>query len=128
MNYEFENELRQKVKNELEIIEPTKIAETEHEKPGSNDDQVHFLYTELQASQARNLDLEKQLNTYIELLAEKGNGSLGSEELKNLQEQNKISKLAEAIEGNSVASNLDLKQKLNEMIKEVDRCIAKLSS
>lgn len=125
----FESELKEKTKILSEYTNPSKVVETVNQYPGSNNDQVHFLYAELRASQERNAGMETQLNTYIDLLAGKPeNGGQVPSELKNLQEQNKIVKLAEAIEGNTVASNIELKQKLNEMIKEVDRCIAKLSS
>jgi chromosome segregation ATPase len=128
-NMQFENELKKKTKTLAETTIPSNMVETVNQNSGSNEDQVHFLYAELQASQGRNAELEMKLESYIGLLSEDREKKASEpEELKNLQEQNKIVKLAEAIEGNTVASNVELKQKLNEMIKEVDRCIAKLSS
>jgi chromosome segregation ATPase len=94
---------------------------------GSDDEQVRFLYAELQASQATNAELEKQIRNYIDIISNQPHGDQ-EPSLKNLEDQNKIVKLAQSIEDNTVASNMELRQKLNEMIKEVDRCIAKLSS
>ncbi len=128
-NIKFEQELKKKTMALPDANQASKTHEAVNQQPASNEGQVHFLYAELQASQAKNAALEQQLNTYIERLSGKHDNNAGeTDELKNLQEQNKISKLAQAIEGNTVASNIELKQKLNEMIKEVDRCIAKLSS
>ncbi len=128
-NMEFEKELMKKNMVHVDPPQPAKIADISNQGSGSNTDQVHFLYAELQASQMAKEALEKQIHNYIEIIASQNKREeMNPLELKNLQEQNKIVKLAEAIEGNTVASNIELKQKLNEMIKEVDRCIAKLSS
>lgn len=128
-NMEFEKELMKKNMVLVDPPQPAKIADISNQGSGSNTDQVHFLYAELQASQMAKEALEKQIHNYIEIIASQNKREeMNPLELKNLQEQNKIVKLAEAIEGNTVASNIELKQKLNEMIKEVDRCIAKLSS
>ena len=125
----FENNLIKQIANPIKQNQPVKIAEKASEQPSGSQNQVHFLYAELQESQKAYLRLENQLNQYIEILSERQNmTNLEPDSLNNLQEQNKIVKLAEAIEGNTVTSNLELKQKLNEMIKEVDRCIAKLNS
>ncbi|MCX6189323.1 MAG: hypothetical protein NTW54_06950 [Bacteroidetes bacterium] len=128
-NLEFERDLIKETHLLAENARPTKIVETSNQGSGSNDDQIHFLYAELQTSQALNSELENQIHSYIDIIAEQTKKAEAvPSELKNLAEQNKIVKLAEAIEGNTVASNIELKQKLSEMIKEVDRCIAKLSS
>ena len=128
-NLIFENNLIKQLANPIKQNQPVKIAEKASEQPSGSQNQVHFLYAELQESQKAYLRLENQLNQYIEILSERQNmTNLEPDSLNNLQEQNKIVKLAEAIEGNTVTSNLELKQKLNEMIKEVDRCIAKLNS
>lgn len=128
-NLIFENNLIKQIANPIKQNQPVKIAEKASEQPSGSQNQVHFLYAELQESQKAYLRLENQLNQYIEILSERQNmTNLEPDSLNNLQEQNKIVKLAEAIEGNTVTSNLELKQKLNEMIKEVDRCIAKLNS
>ncbi len=128
-NLEFEKELMRKTYADTEHTRPIKIAEATNQGSGENDDKSHFLYTELQASQANNSVLENQIHSYIEIIAQYSKKlEIETDKLKNIEEQNKIVKLAEAIEGNSVTSNIELRQKLNEMIKEVDRCIAKLSS
>lgn len=128
-NLEFEKELlkQNQISHPVPVIKE-EAAPVQPEAAG-NQHQMEFLYAELKASQAANSELERQIHQYIERLATQQSATKEeSTELKNLAEQNKIVKLAEAIEGNTVASNIELKQKLNEMIKEVDRCIAKLSS
>ena len=46
--------------------------------------------------------------------------------IKNLEDQNKIIKLAETINVDPSVRN-ELKLKINEMIREIDRCLAKLN-
>lgn len=128
-NLEFEKDLMKQNR----VSHPIAVVQEEvtpiHPEAAGNHHQMEFLYAELKASQVTNSELERQIHQYIERLAtQQAATKEESTELKNLAEQNKIVKLAEAIEGNTVASNIELKQKLNEMIKEVDRCIAKLSS
>lgn len=44
-----------------------------------------------------------------------------------LQEELKVLQLAKHLEGDTSGDNIEIKQKINELIKEVDRCIAWLS-
>lgn len=49
-----------------------------------------------------------------------------NEELKNFQNQEKISKIVSSLAG-STQNSPELKLKINEYIKEIDKCIAHLS-
>jgi chromosome segregation ATPase len=124
---------RQVMEESIHIMEEKEksagIAEAMQPEQGMGDERYDLLYHELQSSLAANAALEKQLGAYMQIIA--GNG-LGEgqfpEGIKNPVEQKNFIKLAEAIDENSVESNIELKGRLNEMIKEIDRCIAKLSS
>lgn len=74
------------------------------------------------------LDLLKEEN---ELLVQENNllkESLSSknEELKNFKNRDKITKIVSGVMG-SEEKSAQLKHKLNEYIKEIDKCIAQLS-
>jgi predicted nuclease with TOPRIM domain len=45
---------------------------------------------------------------------------------KQLEEKNRILRLAKSVSGNS-DNNLSLKLKINELVREIDKCIAQLS-
>ena len=45
-------------------------------------------------------------------------------EINQLQEQVKLLKLAKQLEGNSVKDTKEVKLKINEMVREIDKCIA----
>lgn len=49
------------------------------------------------------------------------------EELKNFQNQEKISKIATSVAFGGQGDNEELKRKIDEYIKEIDKCIAHLS-
>ena len=61
------------------------------------------------ASQMKKLDLEK---TNLQ------------NEINQLQEQVKLLKLAKQLEGDSVKDTKEVKLKINEMVREIDKCIA----
>ena len=45
-------------------------------------------------------------------------------EINQLQEQVKLLKLAKQLEGESVKDTKEVKLKINEMVREIDKCIA----
>ena len=45
-------------------------------------------------------------------------------EINQLQEQIKLLKLAKQLEGDSVQDTKEVKLKINEMVREIDKCIA----
>ena len=45
-------------------------------------------------------------------------------EISQLQEQVKLLKLAKQLEGDSVKDTKEVKLKINEMVREIDKCIA----
>ncbi|MEC9158915.1 MAG: hypothetical protein VX710_00750 [Bacteroidota bacterium] len=45
-------------------------------------------------------------------------------EINQLQEQVKLLKLAKQLEGDSVKDTKEVKLKINEMVREIDKCIA----
>ena len=45
-------------------------------------------------------------------------------EINQLQEQVKLLKLAKQLEGHSVKDTKEVKLKINEMVREIDKCIA----
>ena len=45
-------------------------------------------------------------------------------EINQLQEQVKLLKLAKQLEGDSVQDTKEVKLKINEMVREIDKCIA----
>ena len=51
---------------------------------------------------------------------------LTNDELKSFKNQEKITKIVDSVSEGGLKS-VDLKQKINEYIKEIDRCIAHLS-
>ena len=67
----------------------------------------------------------KKLQEECDLLQEK----LTYEKVQNkqLSEKNKVLKLAKALSGNEEKST-DVKLKINELIREIDKCIAQVSS
>jgi len=48
-------------------------------------------------------------------------------EIEELKQKYKIMKLAKSLEGGEQESNKDLKLKINEMVREIDKCIALLN-
>jgi chromosome segregation ATPase len=48
-------------------------------------------------------------------------------EIEELEQKYKIMKLAKSLDGGEVENNKDLKLKINEMVREIDKCIALLN-
>lgn len=48
-------------------------------------------------------------------------------ELQQLEEKFNTLKMARAIQGDPGGNNLDLKLKINELVREIDKCIAQLN-
>ena len=64
---------------------------------------------------------EKMANQLKKLDEEKRNLQ---NEINQLQEQVKLLKLAKQLEGDSVKDTKEVKLKINEMVREIDKCIA----
>ena len=76
----------------------------------------------LQNSLAESSKNEKKLKNQIEQLGEEKTNL--SEEIVKLQEQIKILKLAKQIDGEGVDKTKEVKLMINEMLREIDKCIA----
>ncbi|HKR05593.1 MAG TPA: hypothetical protein VJY62_13245 [Bacteroidia bacterium] len=84
------------------------------------------------------IKVEKLVNLHMELSRENKNLKLYNHELKQkgeeqkikiseLEDKNKVIKLSQAINGNGSDQNArDLKLKINEYIRELDKCLALL--
>ena len=48
-------------------------------------------------------------------------------QIEELEQKYKIMKLAKSLEGGEQENNKDLKLKINEMVREIDKCIALLN-
>ena len=76
----------------------------------------------LQISIMESSENEKKLKSQIEQLGEEKTNL--SEEIVKLQEQIKILKLAKQIDGEGVDKTKEVKLMINEMLREIDKCIA----
>lgn len=74
-------------------------------------DQKNSLLTELNKSKQRQTELENNLASM-------------TEELEELKEKNKILRIAG---NNGESDNREIKLKINEIVREVDKCIAQLN-
>jgi hypothetical protein len=84
------------------------------------------------------IKVEKLINLHLELSRENKSVNLFNHELKKkneeqknkiseLEDKNKVIKLSQAISGNGSDQNArDLKLKINEYIREIDKCLALL--
>ena len=84
------------------------------------------------------IKVEKLINLHLELSRENKSLKLFNHELKlkneeqktiisELEDKNKVIKLSQAINGNGSDQNArDLKLKINEYIREIDKCLALL--
>ena len=84
------------------------------------------------------IKVEKLINSHLELSRENKNLKLYNHELRQqteeqknkiseLEDKNKVIKLSQAINGNGSDQNArDLKLKINEYIRELDKCLALL--
>ena len=76
----------------------------------------------LQISITESSENEKKLKSQIEQLGEEKTNL--NEEIVKLQEQIKILKLAKQIDGEGVDKTKEVKLMINEMLREIDKCIA----
>ena len=76
----------------------------------------------LQNSLTESSKNEKKLKNQIEQLGEEKTNL--SEEIVKLQEQIKILKLAKQIDGEGVDKTKEVKLMINEMLRDIDKCIA----
>tara|TARA_B100000575_G_C22596024_1_gene373483 strand:- start:151 stop:444 length:294 start_codon:yes stop_codon:yes gene_type:complete len=76
----------------------------------------------LQISIMESSENEKKLKSQIEQLGEEKTNL--NEEIVKLQEQIKILKLAKQIDGEGVDKTKEVKLMINEMLREIDKCIA----
>lgn len=71
--------------------------------------------------QSANADLRKELAALETVIKSK------DEEIEALQDKIKILKLAQNISGDESGEKTEVKRKINEYIREIDRCIAMLN-
>ena len=76
----------------------------------------------LQKSLTESSEKEKKLKSQIEQLGEEKSNL--KEEIVKLQEQIKILKLAKQLDGEEVDKTKEVKLMINEMLREIDKCIA----
>ena len=76
----------------------------------------------LQNSLMESSENEKKLKSQIELLGEEKTNL--KEEILKLQEQIKLLKLAKQLDGEGVDKTKEVKLMINEMLREIDKCIA----
>ena len=82
---------------------------------------IHVLNDNLAHKVQENTNLNKEISKHkIEINQLKSN-------ISQLNEQVKMLKLASQIEGNEVGSTKDVKLMINEMVREIDKCIALLN-
>lgn len=90
-------------------------------------DQLHFKIQNLihlqEKLQQENTALKQQVSDLKQQLEEK------KQVVKDLEEKNKVVRLANKInQNNSEEPSQDIKMKINELIREIDKCIANLNS
>ena len=76
----------------------------------------------LQNSLMESSENEKKLKSQIELLEEEKTNL--KEEIVKFQEQIKLLKLAKQLDGEGVDKTKEVKLMINEMLREIDKCIA----
>ena len=82
---------------------------------------IHVLNDNLTHKVLENTNLNKEISKHkTEINQLKSN-------ISQLNEQVKMLKLASQIEGNEVGSTKDVKLMINEMVREIDKCIALLN-
>ena len=82
---------------------------------------INVLNDNLAQKEQENTNLNKEISKHItEINTLKSN-------ISQLNEQVKMLKLASQIEGNEVGSTKDVKLMINEMVREIDKCIALLN-
>ena len=82
---------------------------------------INVLNDNLAHKEQENTNLNKEISKHItEINILKSN-------ISQLNEQVKMLKLASQIDGNEVGSTKDVKLMINEMIREIDKCISLLN-
>ena len=76
----------------------------------------------LQNSLTEGSENEKKLKNQIELLGEEK--VTLKDEIVKLQEQIKLLKLAKQLDGEGIEKTKEVKLMINEMLREIDKCIA----
>ncbi len=76
----------------------------------------------LQKSLIESSENEKKLKNQIELLGEEK--VTLKDEIVKLQEQIKLLKLAKQLDGEGIEKTKEVKLMINEMLREIDKCIA----
>lgn len=84
-------------------------------------EKVKLLAEKYQQQVEINKKLEIQVAELNKKLAEQ------NEVIKDLEERNKILKLAKTLNGNTDENITGIKLKINELVKEIDRCVALLN-
>lgn len=84
-------------------------------------EKTKMLAEKYQQQVKKNNELEIQLAELKQKLAQQ------NETLKDLEERNKILKLAKSLNGNTDENILGIKLKINELVKEIDKCVALLN-
>lgn len=84
-------------------------------------EKVKLLAEKYQQQVEINKKLEIQVAELNKKLAEQ------NEVIKDLEERNKILKLAKSLNGNTDENITGIKLKINELVKEIDRCVALLN-
>ncbi|WP_126244931.1 hypothetical protein [Chitinophaga rhizosphaerae] len=93
----------------------------------SIEDKLQQLFRKLQQAQADNVTLRDQLKAQQEELLQQ------QSTIASLDERLKLSKIATATQGNGLSEDEDafrreVRGKINDYIREIDRCIALLNS
>jgi len=93
----------------------------------SIEDKLQQLFRKLQQAQADNVTLRDQLKAQQEELLQQ------QSTITSLDERLKLSKIATATQGNGLSEDEDafrreVRGKINDYIREIDRCIALLNS
>lgn len=84
-------------------------------------EKTKLLTEKYQQQVQKNNELEIQLAELKQKLAQQ------NETLKDLEERNKILKLAKSLNGNTDENISGIKLKINELVKEIDKCVALLN-
>lgn len=84
-------------------------------------EKVKTLVSQREEAYSKIKNLSDAVQSMEEQLLEKNNL------LMELEQKYKVMKMAKSLEGGEVDNNKDLKLKINEMVKEIDKCIALLN-
>jgi uncharacterized coiled-coil DUF342 family protein len=84
-------------------------------------EKVKTLVSQREEAYSKIKNLRDAVQSMEEQLLEKNNL------LMELEQKYKVMKMAKSLEGGEVDNNKDLKLKINEMVREIDKCIALLN-